>query len=320
MRAAISVGQFTKTSLNATSLQRPNGPLSTVAFIDRLDCTCSCQKWLADRKLRLKDFSARNVCGESKHNIIFSQVVTQWYRAPEVLLHSSYCKSVDMWSVGCIFAEMLSGRYVCAVSITLVRRTYHRFVYFRSPNISCFIVLRSFIFILEGSVEILYIILYKISTYMSKILHVIVYSVCMKSGARPLHISISYVRSNECWRRVPERVLFKVDWDAISTTISSVRKSSSFQGQFCCWSLTSHIFSDSDFIYAKMRCCILCTYWKEEVFSWFDTGWSGDFLVVTVQRTTLGTGWMNYYHRSDCIVIASVTLISQLFLLNTWRT
>lgn len=34
------------------------------------------------------------------------QVVTLWYRAPEVLLHSGYMSSVDMWSAGCIFAEL----------------------------------------------------------------------------------------------------------------------------------------------------------------------------------------------------------------------
>ncbi|KAK4806739.1 hypothetical protein QYF61_007537 [Mycteria americana] len=34
------------------------------------------------------------------------QVVTLWYRAPEVLLQSTYATPVDMWSVGCIFAEM----------------------------------------------------------------------------------------------------------------------------------------------------------------------------------------------------------------------
>lgn len=33
-------------------------------------------------------------------------VVTLWYRAPEVLLQSTYATPVDMWSVGCIFAEM----------------------------------------------------------------------------------------------------------------------------------------------------------------------------------------------------------------------
>ena len=35
-------------------------------------------------------------------------VVTRWYRAPEVsLLNKSYNESLDMWSVGCIFAELL---------------------------------------------------------------------------------------------------------------------------------------------------------------------------------------------------------------------
>jgi len=35
-------------------------------------------------------------------------VVTLWYRAPEILLGAStYSTAVDMWSVGCIFAELL---------------------------------------------------------------------------------------------------------------------------------------------------------------------------------------------------------------------
>ncbi|CAO3676174.1 hypothetical protein G6F70_000791 [Rhizopus microsporus] len=37
------------------------------------------------------------------------QVITLWYRAPEILLGSPhYSTAVDMWSVGCIFAEMLT--------------------------------------------------------------------------------------------------------------------------------------------------------------------------------------------------------------------
>lgn len=35
-------------------------------------------------------------------------VVTRWYRAPElILLEKDYGQAIDMWSVGCIFAEML---------------------------------------------------------------------------------------------------------------------------------------------------------------------------------------------------------------------
>lgn len=38
------------------------------------------------------------------------QVVTLWYRAPEILLGCKYYSTaVDIWSLGCIFAEMVSG-------------------------------------------------------------------------------------------------------------------------------------------------------------------------------------------------------------------
>ena len=37
-------------------------------------------------------------------------VATRWYRAPEILLSCrNYTKGVDMWSLGCILGEMLSG-------------------------------------------------------------------------------------------------------------------------------------------------------------------------------------------------------------------
>ena len=39
------------------------------------------------------------------------QVVTLWYRAPEILLGESvYVPSVDMWSVGAIFAEIVNKK------------------------------------------------------------------------------------------------------------------------------------------------------------------------------------------------------------------
>ncbi len=40
--------------------------------------------------------------------IINRYVVTRWYRAPEVILNASeYSKSVDIYSTGCILAELL---------------------------------------------------------------------------------------------------------------------------------------------------------------------------------------------------------------------
>lgn len=51
----------------------------------------------------------------TNNNIMLTQyVVTRWYRAPELLCQArtnSYdTKSVDMWSVGCIFGEMLTRK------------------------------------------------------------------------------------------------------------------------------------------------------------------------------------------------------------------
>ena len=39
------------------------------------------------------------------------EVVTRYYRAPEILMGARhYTSAVDMWSVGCIFGELLSRR------------------------------------------------------------------------------------------------------------------------------------------------------------------------------------------------------------------
>lgn len=39
------------------------------------------------------------------------EVVTQYYRAPELLMGAKhYTTGVDIWSVGCIFAELLGRR------------------------------------------------------------------------------------------------------------------------------------------------------------------------------------------------------------------
>ncbi len=46
-----------------------------------------------------------------KANVLTEYVATRWYRAPELLLSANnYSTAVDMWSVGCIFAEMLQRK------------------------------------------------------------------------------------------------------------------------------------------------------------------------------------------------------------------
>eukprot|EP01061_Rhynchopus_euleeides_P047930 TRINITY_DN992_c0_g1_i1.p1 TRINITY_DN992_c0_g1~~TRINITY_DN992_c0_g1_i1.p1 ORF type:complete len:313 (+),score=131.37 TRINITY_DN992_c0_g1_i1:256-1194(+) len=61
-------------------------------------------------ELKLADFGLGKSCGIPV-NKLTSEVVTLWYRAPDVLLGSnSYGPGVDLWAVGCIFCEMVTGK------------------------------------------------------------------------------------------------------------------------------------------------------------------------------------------------------------------
>lgn len=40
--------------------------------------------------------------------MLYFEVVTLWYRSPEVLLQCSYNCGVDIWAAGCIIAELYS--------------------------------------------------------------------------------------------------------------------------------------------------------------------------------------------------------------------
>ncbi|KAK9450463.1 kinase-like domain-containing protein [Limtongia smithiae] len=61
-------------------------------------------------QLKLADFGLARAFGIPV-NTFSNEVVTLWYRAPDVLLGSrTYSTSIDMWSAGCIMAEMYTGR------------------------------------------------------------------------------------------------------------------------------------------------------------------------------------------------------------------
>ncbi|CAG8715515.1 2897_t:CDS:2, partial [Scutellospora calospora] len=61
-------------------------------------------------ELKLADFGLARAFGIPVRSYSH-EVVTLWYRAPDVLMGSrQYSTSIDVWSAGCIFAEMASGR------------------------------------------------------------------------------------------------------------------------------------------------------------------------------------------------------------------
>jgi len=70
------------------------------------------QNLLINRKgdLKLADFGLARAFGIPVRSYSH-EVVTLWYRAPDVLLGSrKYSTPIDIWSCGCIFAEMLTGK------------------------------------------------------------------------------------------------------------------------------------------------------------------------------------------------------------------
>jgi len=70
------------------------------------------QNLLINKKgeLKLADFGLARAFGIPVRSYSH-EVVTLWYRAPDVLMGSrKYSTPIDIWSAGCIFAEMATGR------------------------------------------------------------------------------------------------------------------------------------------------------------------------------------------------------------------
>ncbi|KAH3680378.1 hypothetical protein WICPIJ_008294 [Wickerhamomyces pijperi] len=63
--------------------------------------------------LKVCDFGLARSIASTENNFGFmtEYVATRWYRAPEIMLtFQEYTTAIDVWSVGCILAEMLSGK------------------------------------------------------------------------------------------------------------------------------------------------------------------------------------------------------------------
>lgn len=63
--------------------------------------------------LKICDFGLARVEEPDQSKHMTQEVVTQYYRAPEILMGARhYSAAVDVWSVGCIFGELLARRII----------------------------------------------------------------------------------------------------------------------------------------------------------------------------------------------------------------
>ena len=78
-----------------------------------------------DCTVKLADFGLSRLViemsdSDESASVLTDYVATRWYRAPEVLLgSSSYTTAIDVWSLGCIIAEMYVGKPLLAGTSTM---------------------------------------------------------------------------------------------------------------------------------------------------------------------------------------------------------
>lgn len=64
-----------------------------------------------DGILRIADFGLSKFYSPGQRRPLTTRVVTLWYRPPELLLGATrYDASIDLWSAGCILAELFAGK------------------------------------------------------------------------------------------------------------------------------------------------------------------------------------------------------------------
>ena len=76
--------------------------------------------------LKIADFGLANYFSPNRKNPLTSRVVTLWYRAPELLLGSTdYGVGIDLWSVGCLLAEMFAGMPIMPGRTEVIQSNIH---------------------------------------------------------------------------------------------------------------------------------------------------------------------------------------------------
>ena len=90
--------------------------------------------FLRDGTMKLGDFGLARTYGTPKTRLS-PQAITLWYKPPELLLGAyEYSSAADMWSVGCIFAELLLRRPFLQGKNSDISQLDTIFTVFGTPN------------------------------------------------------------------------------------------------------------------------------------------------------------------------------------------
>ena len=75
-------------------------------------------------RVKLGDFGLARICDPLDSRPYTNKVITLWYRPPELLIGDErYTSAVDMWSAGCILAELFQRKPLFQVNTFRNRRT-----------------------------------------------------------------------------------------------------------------------------------------------------------------------------------------------------
>lgn len=72
-------------------------------------CDNSLDSFDANYKNTNKYSLSSSLQSKNQADTLTKHIVSRWYRSPEVILLQQYDYSVDVWSAGCIFAELLGN-------------------------------------------------------------------------------------------------------------------------------------------------------------------------------------------------------------------
>ena len=92
--------------------------------------------------LKIGDFGLATIFSSNQRQPLTSRVVTLWYRPPELLLGATdYGIAVDLWSAGCILAELFAGKPIMpGRTEVLIKLKYILEVFDLHVEIDCLII------------------------------------------------------------------------------------------------------------------------------------------------------------------------------------